>query len=68
MACVGHKPLEPGIRCSGNASLKAIRDAETSGSALGGERFNDEIEATLARSVRLATPMHPKKKVGKGMS
>ena len=44
------------------ASLKAIREAVNSGTALGSERFKDEIEATLARSVRLGTPGRPRKK------
>lgn len=42
-------------------SLKAIREAVNSGAALGSERFKDEIEATLARSVRLGTPGRPRK-------
>ena len=45
------------------ASLKAIREAVNSGTALGSERFKDEIEATLARSVRLGTPGRPRKKM-----
>ncbi|MCX7093304.1 MAG: hypothetical protein NTY50_07650 [Methylobacter sp.] len=44
------------------ASLKAIRESVNSGTALGSERFKDEIEATLARSVRLGTPGRPRKK------
>jgi len=47
------------------ASLKAIREAVNSGTALGSERFKDEIEATLARSV----PGRPRKKmIDEGMS
>jgi hypothetical protein len=34
----------------------------SSGTALGSERFKDEIEATLARSIRLGTPGRPRKK------
>ena len=45
-----------------DASLKAIRESANSGTALGSERFKDEIEATLARSVRLGTPGRPRKK------
>jgi putative transposase len=45
------------------ASLKAIRKSVNSGTALGSERFKDEIETTLARSVRLGTPgRRPRKK------
>jgi putative transposase len=44
------------------ASLKAIRESVNSGTALGSERFKDEIEATLARLVRLGTPGRPRKK------
>jgi putative transposase len=44
-----------------DASLKAIREAANSGTALGSERFKDEIEATLARSVRPGTPGRPRK-------
>jgi len=43
------------------ASLKAIRESVNSGTALGSERFKDEIETTLARSVRLGTPGRPRK-------
>lgn len=43
-------------------SLKAIRQAVNSGTALGSERFKDEIEAALARSVRLGAPGRPRKK------
>ena len=51
------------------ASLKAICEAVNSGTALGSERFKDEIEATLARSVRLGTPGRPRKKgIDEGMS
>jgi hypothetical protein len=46
------------------ASLKAIRESVNSGTALGSERFKDEIEAMLARSVRLGTPESPRKKGG----
>jgi len=42
--------------------LKAIRESVNSGTALGSELFKDEIEATLARSVRLGTPRRPRKK------
>ncbi len=45
-----------------DASLKAIREAANSGATLGSERFKDEIEETLARSVRLGTPGRPRKK------
>jgi putative transposase len=45
------------------ASLKAIREAVNSGTVLGSERFKDEIEAMLARSVRLGAPGRPRKKV-----
>ena len=52
-----------------NASLKAIRDAVNSGTVLGSERFKDEIEAVLTRSVRLGTPGRPRKmEVNKGMT
>ncbi len=52
-----------------DASLKAIRKAANSGTALGSEQFKDEIEATLARSVRPGTPGRPRKKEGdEGMS
>lgn len=52
-----------------DTSLKAIREAVNSGTALGSERFKDEIEATLARSVRLGPPGRPRKKEGdEGMS
>lgn len=52
-----------------DASLKAIRVAANSGTALGSERFKDEIEATLARTVRLGTPGRPRKKrTDEGMS
>lgn len=44
-----------------DASLKAIRDAVNSGTALGREQFRDEIEAVLTRSVRHGTPGRPKK-------
>jgi putative transposase len=44
------------------ASLKAIRESVNSGTALGSERFKDEIEATLARSVRLGRSGRPRKK------
>jgi hypothetical protein len=36
--------------------IKAIREAVNSGTALGSARFKDEIEQTLARSVRIGTP------------
>jgi len=49
-------------------SLKAIRAAVNSGTALGSERFKDEIEATLARSIRLGTPGRPQKGIDEGMS
>ena len=42
-------------------SLKAIREAANSGTALGSERFKDEIEAALGRSIRPGQPGHPKK-------
>lgn len=42
-------------------SLKAIREAVNSGAVLGSERFKDEIEAMLERSVRLGTPGRPRK-------
>jgi putative transposase len=45
-----------------DASLKAIREAANSGTALGSERFKDEIEAALARSVRPGMPGRPSKK------
>lgn len=49
--------------------LKAIREEVNSDAALGSERFKDEIEATLARSVRLGTPGRPRKKgIDEGMS
>jgi len=52
-----------------DASLGAIREAANSGTALGSERFKDEIEATLARSVRPGTPGRPRKRgVDEGMS
>lgn len=52
-----------------DASLKAIREAVNSGTVLGSERFKDEIEAVLARSVRLGMPGRPKKrKIDEGMS
>jgi len=52
-----------------DASLKAIREAVNRGTALGSERFKDEIEATLARSVRLGTPGRPRKmEIDEGMS
>jgi putative transposase len=45
------------------ASLKAIHESVNSGgTALGSERFKDEIEAPFARSVRLGTPERPRKK------
>ena len=42
-------------------SLKAIRESANSGLALGGERFKDQVEALLARSVRAGNPGRPKK-------
>ena len=45
-----------------DASLKAIRASVNSGLALGGERFKDQVEAVLARSVRAGKPGRPKKK------
>jgi len=42
--------------------LKTIRESVNSGTALGSKRLKDEIEATLARSVRLGTPGRPRKK------
>ena len=44
------------------ALLKAIRESVNSRTALSNERFKDEIEATLARSVRPGTPGRPRKK------
>ncbi|MBI1175143.1 MAG: transposase [Sideroxydans sp.] len=44
-----------------DASLTAIREAANSGTALGSERFKDEIEAALARSVRPGKPGRPRK-------
>jgi putative transposase len=52
-----------------DASLREIRDAANSGTALGSERFKDEIEATLARSVRPGTPGRPRKRgIDEGVS
>jgi len=42
-------------------SLKAIREAANSGTALGSERFKDKIEAVLGRSIRPGKPGHPRK-------
>jgi len=42
-------------------SLKAIREAVNRGIALGSERFKDEIEAALARSVRPGAVGRPRK-------
>jgi len=47
---------------NGRALLKAIREPVNSRTALSNERFKDEIEAMLARSVRLGTPGRPRKK------
>ena len=43
-------------------SLVTIREAVNSGLALGGERFKDQIEAVLARSVRAGKPGRPRKR------
>ncbi|MGZ4969093.1 MAG: hypothetical protein ACXV8O_16475 [Methylobacter sp.] len=43
------------------ALLKAIRESVNSRTALGNERFKDEVEAMLARSVRLGTPGRQRK-------
>jgi putative transposase len=48
-------------------SLKAIRESVNSGFALGDERFKDQVEAVLARSVRAGKPGRPKKKDTVGM-
>lgn len=45
-----------------DVSLKAIRESVNSGLALGGERFKDQIETVLTRSVRAGKPGRPKKK------
>jgi putative transposase len=42
-------------------SLKAIREAVNSGTALGSERFKDEIEVVIGRSIRPGKPGHPRK-------
>ena len=42
-------------------SLTTIRRAVNSGLVLGGERFKDEIEAALSRSVRSGKPGRPRK-------
>ena len=42
--------------------LAAIRAAVNSGLVLGGERFKDQIEAVLSRSVRAGKPGRPKKR------
>ena len=42
-------------------TLQAIREAANRGTALGSERFKDEIEAALARSIRLGAPGRPRK-------
>ena len=44
------------------ALLTEIRNSVNSGTALGSERFKDEIEAALSRSVRLGQPGRPRKK------
>jgi len=40
------------------------KDAANSGTALGSERFKDEIEAALGRSIRPGKPGHPRKMRG----
>lgn len=43
-------------------SLKGIREAINSGKVFGGERFKDQIESALARSVRAGQPGRPRKR------
>ncbi|MFZ5774961.1 MAG: hypothetical protein ACOY3Z_05710, partial [Thermodesulfobacteriota bacterium] len=45
-----------------DSALMTIREAANSGLALGGERFKDQIEAVLARSVRAGKPGRPRKR------
>ena len=46
-------------------SLQSIRKAVNSGKVFGGERFKDQIEAVLAKSVRAGKPGRPRKRSAK---